>query len=79
LVGQAFRDDEDRRVYVVTRVVVGQHDYIVAYVRPTTTKGRPGKELAAPIHAADVAKLVLDYSQEKVEGGRGGTVATRED
>ena len=76
LVGQHFRDDEDKRIYVVTRVVVGHNDYIVAYVRPHTTRGRPSKEVPTPLHAADVAKLVLDYSRPEEEGGE-GTVATR--
>jgi hypothetical protein len=77
LVGQHFRDDEDNRIYVVTRVAIANHDYIVAYVRLFTTRGRPSKELSTPIHAADVAKLVLAYSQEKAGGGREGTVAPR--
>ena len=77
LVGQHFRDDEDRRIYVVTRVVVSDNDYIVAYVRLYTTRGRPSKELSTPIHAADVAKLVAAYTQEKAGGGREGTVAPR--
>ncbi len=72
LVGKSFRDDEDGRVYVVTRVVIDKNDYIVAYVRPLTARGRPSKELEAPIHAADVAKLVAEFTQK--EGGEGGTV-----
>ena len=73
LEGKQYRDDEDSKLYVVTRVTT-QAGLLVAFVRPVVATGRKSRELPNPIHVADVSRLVEAYALTK-GGEKEGTVA----
>ena len=65
LIGRHFRDDEDRLIYIVTRVAKERNSDLVAYVKRFAVRGRPSNELKRPFHVAEAARLVAAYEKEE--------------
>ena len=58
LVGQQYRDDENKRMYSIIRVYTDTGNNIVASVAPVATRGRPAKPDARPIHIWDIVRML---------------------